>query len=148
MISAPATWLWIEWGKSAYSALFVDLVPPILKWLDLPGLRPSVVPDRFVSLVPFLVLMVLTPRLSLPRRVIGTALGFGAIFLSHLAFIVYMLVIQETESLRARPFVSIFPAFILLDAFPIIVWALIAKQFVSEVAARTLPTIFGDSKPT
>ena len=56
------------------------------------------------------------------------------------------MVMQQNEALAARPFRNIFPAFILLDAFPIFVWVLIARDFVSEVAARALPRIFGETR--
>lgn len=141
-ISVPATWLWIAWGRELYPRLFMELVPPLLVALGLPGLRPNLVPDRFISFVPFLVLMVVTPRMSALRRLLGTLAGFALIFASHLAFVLYVLWMQESETLRARPFVHIFPAFILLDAFPILVWALIAKDFVGEMAARALPGLF------
>lgn len=144
-ISIPATWLWIEWGRTLYPRIFMEIVPPILQLIGLPGFRPNQLPDRFISYVPFLVLMVVTPRLSPLRRISGTLLGFALIFLSHLAFVVYVFVMQESETLRARPFVNIFPAFILLDAFPIALWALFAREFLGELAARTLPGVFAKS---
>ncbi|MDB4433166.1 hypothetical protein N9166_00330 [bacterium] len=141
-ISIPLTWLWIEWGRSAYPKLFVQLGTPILVFLGLPGIRPDVLPDRFISYVPFLVLMVITPRISVARRVLGTALGFALIFLSHVAFTSYVMAFEHSERLSARPFVNIFPALILLDGFPIVVWAVIAKDFLGEVASRALPRLF------
>lgn len=142
-ISLPATWLWIAWGRTAYPALLEAVVPSVLGWIGMPGLRPSLVPDRFVSYVPFLVLMLVTPRLGAVRRALGTLVGFALIFASHVAFVVYVFAMQQSETLSARPFVNIFPAFLLLDAFPILLWALIARRFVPELAARALPRVFG-----
>lgn len=141
-ISIPLTWLWIEWGRSAYPKLFIRLATPILGLLGLPEIHPDVLPDRFISYVPFLVLMVITPRIGVARRIAGTALGFALIFLSHVAFTSYVMAFEESERLRARPFVNIFPALLLLDGFPIIIWAIIAKDFVSEAASRALPRLF------
>jgi hypothetical protein len=135
-ISAPATWLWIAWGRGAYPLLFMEVVPPILAALGLPALRPNQIPDRFVSLVPFLVLMWVTPRLGWRRRALGTLAGFALIFASHVAFVVWLIVMQESETLSARPFRNVFPAFILLDAFPILVWAVIARGFLRELVRR------------
>ena len=141
-ISVPLTWLWIEWGRSAYPKLFIEIGTPILVWFGLPGVQPDVLPDRFISYVPFLVLMVITPRIGVARRVLGTVLGFALIFLSHVAFTSYVMAFEYSERLSARPFVNIFPALLLLDSFPIVVWAIIAKDFVGEVAARALPQLF------
>ena len=142
-ISLPATWLWVAWGKEAYPRLFMHAVPALMNLLGYQGVQPTIIPDRFISFVPFFVLIMMTPRMSWKRRGVGTVVGFLAIFASHLAFATYVMVMQQSEVLAARPFRNIFPAFIALDAFPILVWVVIAKDFVSDFAARALPGLFG-----
>ena len=127
-LSVPLTWLWIEWGREAYPQLFLKVVTPIL-----PSVRPSHLPDRFVNYVPFLLLMVITPGMGLVRRVVGTAAGFALIFLTHVAFTWFAIAIDRYPELASRPFRSIFPAFILLDAFPIALWAILAADFLREL---------------
>ena len=147
VISVPLTWLWIEWGREAYPKLLPPFVRPLLALLDLPPQRPNLVPDRFISYVPFLVLMVVTPRIPAVRRVVGTALGFALIFLSHVAFVVYLILMGESERLSARPFANVFPALIALDALPIAVWAILAKDFLGEMASRALPGLVPKRPP-
>ena len=61
-VSAPLTWLWIAWGREAYGRLFFELAMPIYGLLGLTTLVPEGARDRFINYLPFLILMLVTPR--------------------------------------------------------------------------------------
>ena len=67
VVSAPLTWLWIEWGRDAYGELFTQLSLPIYGFFGLTTVVPSGARDRFINYLPFLILMIITPRMSLRR---------------------------------------------------------------------------------
>ena len=67
-ISVPVTWLWLEWGREAYGQLFATLSIPIFGALGLTTIMPEGSRDRFINYLPFLVLVLVTPRMSWLRR--------------------------------------------------------------------------------
>ena len=72
VLSVPVTWLWLEWGREAYGELFVNLSLPIYGFFGETSLMPAGARDRFINYLPFLILMVITPRLGWVRRIVGT----------------------------------------------------------------------------
>ncbi len=71
--------------------------------------------------------MILTPRLTLRRRVAVTAIGLVALFALHIAA-------NLAEDPRAHAFPIAVALF--LDAAPFLLWAAIAYPFVREIATR------------
>jgi len=140
-VSAPLTWVWIQWGRDAYGELFLALSLPIYGLLGLTDLIPVGARDRFINYLPFLILMIVTPRLSLRRRVLGTLVGFLVIFCSHLVF-VYAATQADAAGGARTPagFMRIVPANTLSDALPFALWVLIAREFVWEKVSTVLGT--------
>ena len=85
LLSVPLTWLWMEWGRGAYGRFFTSMVSPLYELLDI-GWNPGGARERYINYIPFFVLMFITPRLSMARRLYGTAAGFLAIFVFHVIF--------------------------------------------------------------
>ena len=149
VLSVPLTWLWIEWGREAYGALFAKLALPIYGLVGLTDLVPSGARDRFINYLPFLILMLITPRLSLKRRLVGIAAGFLVIFAVHVVF-VYVAstaVDPRTSGITSHGFMRIVPANALSDAIPFALWVFIAKDFVWEKISRVLGPASEASRP-
>ena len=145
-VSAPLTWLWVTWGREAYGALFLHLAMPIYGLLGLTDLVPDGARDRFINYLPFLILMIVTPRLSLRRRVVGTLVGFLVIFAVHLVFVYVASTAHQAHSasLTRQGFVRIVPANALCDSVPFVLWVFFARDFVWESVSRA----FGPSEAT
>lgn len=140
-VSVPLTWLWLVWGRDAYGALFLELALPIYGLLGLTDLVPVGARDRFINYLPFLILMIVTPRLSLRRRIVGTAVGFLVIFCVHLVFVYVASTAAEVGGPRTpRGFLQIVPANTLSDAVPFALWVVIAREFVWEQVGRAFGT--------
>lgn len=136
-ISAPLTWAWMEWGRGIYARIFPHLALPIYGWLGATSIVPNGDRERFLNYIPFLVLMLVTPRLSPTRRIAGTLLGMFAIFLGHVAFVgVADASFGPRGGITAQGFQTFFPALLLCDSMPFVLWAIIARDFVKEHAAR------------
>jgi hypothetical protein len=137
-VSAPLTWLWIVWGRDAYGKLFLAMAMPIYGLLGLTEIVPHGARDRFINYLPFLILMLITPRLTLKRRVIGTAVGFAVIFVVHLVFVYVASTALESRSMAIteQGFMRIVPANALSDSVPFVLWVLIAREFVWENVGR------------
>jgi len=127
-LTAPLTWLWQEWGRGAYRAIYVPAAQAVYGLLGY-GHVPVPGRQRFIDWIPFLALMILTPRLRLSRRLLGIVFGMLALFLLHILV-----------QLWAGPPKRSFPLWVkmLLDAAPFALWVAIAHEFVREVAARAL----------
>jgi hypothetical protein len=135
-ISAPLTWLWIEWGRAAYGRLFLQLALPIYGLLGLTTLIPDGERDRFINYLPFLVLMLITPRMTVTRRVVGLAAGFVVIFFVHLLFVyIASTAIQPGGAVDTQGFKKLVAANQLADSVPFILWVVIAREFVWEQTA-------------
>ncbi len=136
-VSAPLTWLWIVWGRDAYGELFQVLALPIYGLLGLTEIVPTGARDRFINYLPFLILMLITPRLSWRRRLGGTVAGFVVIFLVHVVFVYVATQVQaDDRGLTADGFIRIVPANALSDSVPFVLWVVIARDFVWESVGR------------
>ena len=71
--------------------------------------------------------MILTPRLSRRRRLVGTALGMVALFALHIASN-----LMDSPQSRTLPLGTS----LALDAAPFLLWVVIAHQFVRDIARR------------
>jgi hypothetical protein len=135
-VTVPLTWLWLAWGRDAYHGVFVHLAAPLPLWFDLPSYRLIAVPQRFINFVPFLALMLVTPRLGLARRVLGTLVGFGVIVVAHLAFYVASIAVYAKHGMTPRAISALFPVLLLSDTLPFILWAIIARDVLRDAIAR------------
>lgn len=137
-ISAPLTWAWMKWGSSAYGHFLARAVNRFASFLGV-AIEQVAVPDRFVGYVPFLVLVLLTPRIQLVRRIAGTIGGFLTLFLGHSAI---LLVVVSMEARGTAPPV-LFPdtAYVLLEALPFLLWAVVARDFLIETLAPAPPAL-------
>ncbi|MCP5039531.1 MAG: hypothetical protein GY944_00790 [bacterium] len=137
-LTVPVTWLWLEWGRAAYGRLFAQLAIPIFGFLGMTRVIPLGARDRFINYLPFLILMVVTPRMGWLRRVVGIVVGFVAIFFLQV-FFVYMaevVGVEGGEVNRQDVYEKMLPVMLLCDAFPFVLWIVIAKDFVREVTAK------------
>ena len=126
-LTAPLTWLWQVWGRDAYAASYSPVAHSIYSFL---GFDDISAPgrERFINYIPFLTLMILTPRLSPRRRLVGIALGMVALFCLHIA-----INLTHVPGEHALPIgMSLF-----LDASPFLLWVLIAHQFISGIARQS-----------
>lgn len=144
-LTVPLTWLWIEWGRAAYGRLFTQLAIPIFGMLGMTDTLPLGERDRFINYLPFLILMVITPRLSLVRRIVGIVVGFVLIFFLQVVFVYVAEVVgvQGGAVDRQDIYEKMLPLLLLSDAFPFVLWIVFAKEFVSEFSAK----LFRNAKP-
>ena len=137
-LSAPLTWLWVEGGRRAYNRVIGAAAWPLIERLGLPSLKLGLVSPHFVSWLPFVVLMVVTPGLSRRRRALGTLVGLAAIFAVHVACALLAALSDAAYGRSARAVALRFPALMLSDALPFVLWALVARGFVRDFALRAL----------
>ena len=135
VITVPLAWLWLEWGRMAYLRIFVKLSTPILVILGVTEFKPNLVQEHFLNYVPFLVLMVITPQLSIRRRIIGTVVGFVIIFFDHIGLVSMAYVAYSNYGLSSKAFSTLFPALLFSDSLPFILWAIIAGGYLKGVVA-------------
>lgn len=137
-LTVPLTWLWLEWGRAAYGHLFTRLAIPIFGFLGMTRVIPLGARDRFINYLPFLILMVVTPRMSWVRRVAGIAVGFVLIFVVQVFFVYVSAVVgvQDGEVNRQDLYEKMLPVLLLCDAFPFVLWIVIAKDYVREVTTK------------
>jgi hypothetical protein len=138
-ITVPLTWLWMSWGREAYAAVFEQLATPIYDLLGLRTIRPSGVHERFLNYLPFFVLMLLTPRLSPLRRTLGLLIGSVVLFLFHVGFaIATSWGPRAAGSMTESAFQISFPAYIISDSLPFLLWIVIAHEVVGEMAEKAM----------
>ena len=125
-LTAPFVWLWQVGGLSAYHALYSPIAEAIYEWLGFEGVAAPA-RDRYINLIPFLALMVLTPNLSTRRRLGGTAIGLVILFTMHIA----VNLTANPTTLRLP-----WPISLALDAAPFFLWVIIANEFVRDLMRR------------
>jgi len=144
-ITAPLTWLWLEGGRQLYHEVFVELTQPMLNWFGWPNSRLGSVPQRFISYVPFLALMLIPPRITPARRFWGTLIGFGILFLSHAGFVLASIAAYTRYGETPDAIRAVFGVMLLLDSFPFILWAIICWSSLRGAVESASARIFGDS---
>lgn len=145
-LTVGLTWLWIAWGGEAYERLLLAVAGPLLRAIGVTTIAESPAQKRFVSLVPFLVLMWLTPGMSLRRRAAGTLLGGSVLVVAHVALVGIEQWAQSSRRPTASPFATLFPAALFVDALPFMIWAVVAHRYLSGLFARVMgPRARGDS---
>ncbi len=144
-LTVPLTWLWLEWGRAAYGRLFTQLAIPIFGMLELTETMPLGARDRFINELPFRILMVVTPRMSRGRRGVGIVVGFVLIFIVQVVF-VYVAEVVGVQGGRVNQqdiYEKMLPVLLFCDAFPFVLWVVIAKDFVREMSAK----LFQNAQP-
>lgn len=141
-LTALLAWMWEAGGRAAYRDALAAAVRPVFGALGLVGLEPREA-DRFVSYVPFLVLMAVTRGLALRRRAVGALIGCAAIFVSHVGLVLAAHLARARHGAGAGGFSVLFPATLLVDCLPLVLWALIAR----EPLARALRGLRGSADP-
>jgi hypothetical protein len=148
LLTTALTWLWVAWAGAAYERLLLAVAGPLLDALGVTRVAQSPAQKRFVSYVPFLVLMALTPGLGLRRRVLGTLVGCALLLLAHVG----LLAVEELSLSRRRPtsdpFSTLFPAALFVDSLPFMLWAVIAHRCLRELLGRWLPPASGRDAST
>jgi len=125
-LTAPIVWLWHIGGWKLYHALYSPVAEAVYRWLGLEGVEATS-RIRYINLIPFVTLMVLTPNLSTRRRLTGTAIGLAILFAMHIAV-----------NLVANPKTQVLPQMVrlMLDAAPFFLWVVIAREFVRDFMQR------------
>jgi len=127
-LSVPLTWLWVVWGQHAYAELLIRVAGPLLHPLGVTDVVDSPARKRFVNYVPFVVLVSITPGLSARRRGLGLLLGLPAIFCCHVGLVAVEFLAHGAHRPTSDPFSTVFPAALFTDAFPFILWAILAQE--------------------
>ena len=136
VVSLSLTWLWIEWGRRAYGRLFLEVANPIYGWFGITAYQGGV-RERYINYIPFLVLMLVTPRIGWMRRTLGTLVGLVLIFAFHVGFTVWVEAAYPLDgSTTPGGFPVYLPAILFSDALPLILWAVICHEFVAGVMSR------------
>jgi hypothetical protein len=131
-LTAPLTWLWIAGGRELYASYFVPIADAIYDLLGVEGARGYSWRERYINYVPFAALVLLTPSLGARRRAVGLAAGLLAIFASHVLF-------NGIAQHGAEDFATMPTALsIASDSLPFLLWAIIARDFVRDVARRVI----------
>ena len=141
-LSLPLAWLWHEWGVDRYVAFLFAILRPLHDALGWPfvGKGGGGLSLRFVSHVPFLILVLLTPGLSWRRRVLGGLLGSAFIAATHL----FLITLTNAAFLAGGGvFRKVAPFVLIMDGLPLLAWLVVARDFL-----RTLVPGLGEEPPT
>jgi hypothetical protein len=145
-LTVGLTWLWIAGAGAAYERLLLAVAGPVLELFGVTRIVESPAQKRFVALVPFAVLMWLTPGMSLRRRAAGTLIGGLLLVISHVALVGIEQWAQSSQRPTTSPFATLFPAALFVDALPFMIWAVVAHRYLSGVFTRVLgPRARGDA---
>ena len=131
-LTVPLAWLWQEWGVKRYVAFqfaIMQLLHETLGW-PFAGKGSGGLSLRFVSHVPFLVLVLLTPRLSWRRRVLGGLLGSVFIVATHL-FVITLVNVAFLAG--GGVFRRVAPFVLIMDGMPLFAWLVVARDFLRSV---------------
>ena len=124
-ITLLLTWLWGEGGRMAYGRFLKSVAPPIYDLFGFEGARVGAFRQRYVNFIPFVGLVLLTPQLSLRRRLGGLALGLFVLFVGHLG-----LNLTEVGTGRARH-LPLVPSLV-SDTLPFLVWLIVAAPALAH----------------
>jgi hypothetical protein len=128
LLSMFLTWLWLSGGNELYADAMQPIAWQLNKALGLQG-PGSMKRGRFINLVPFVSLMLLTPRLTRRRRFGGLAIGVLILMLSHLG-------LNALGVAMRTPLFLPNTASVVSDAAPFILWFVIARDFIRDTLQR------------
>ncbi len=129
VVSIALTWVWNEWLRWLYGDFFKAVATPLYKSLGLDHARVVALRLRYINFVPFVALILVTPRLTLRRRSIGLIVGLMTISASHLMLDLTALI----QPGAALPMV----AKLISDSFPFLVWFVVAYPVVADLIPGT-----------
>ena len=135
-ITLILTWLWGEGGRVLYGKFLKLVAPGIYDLLGLEGARVGAFRQRYVNFVPFIGLVLVTPRLSARRRFLGLTTGLVVLFCGHLA-------LNLTETREGGRHLPLVPS-LLSDTLPFLVWLVVA----APARGGWLPANAVSEKPT
>jgi len=139
LITVPLAWWWTQGGLDSYYEIFKRLAFPLLQEMGVTGISPGLVRDRLAGYIPFFAVMLVTPQLSLKRRLVGLGFGFAAIFFAHVALGYWSWVCFIRDGENPGSMARYFPALVLNDAVPFVAWAIVANRFLLERLRRVMP---------
>ena len=127
-------WAWVYGGQRFYAQILVWSASWVYPLFGLGGIPLAAARLRYVNIVPFVALMLVTPGLSWKRRSVGILAGLLFLHFSHLALNATPRLIDiGREGLGPNTLSPIF--MIVSDGLPFVLWAFFAPGFF--VAART-----------
>ena len=131
-LTIPLSWLWHEWGVERYVAFLFAIMRKLRDTVGWPfaGKGGGGLSLRFVSHVPFLVLVLITPRLSMRRRVLGALLGSLFIAVTHL-FIITL--VNAAFLAGDSVFRKVAPFVLIMDGLPFLAWLVVARDFLRNL---------------
>jgi hypothetical protein len=140
-VTLPLTWWWMNGGQQQYwTYVYKPFAFPVLGWLGVTTFPPSVVRERLMNFLPFLALMISTPGMRPTVRAKRSALGFGLIFLGQIGLAWWASVVyQGRTGPQSEAAAAFFPAVVASDALPFVLWALMAREFVTALLASVMP---------
>jgi hypothetical protein len=139
-LTLPLAWLWLESGEAVYARFLLQLLEPLYDSIGLRHTRGGPVSPRLVSVVPFVVLMAITPGLSWRRRVVGSLVGLLLIACFHLALFTLVDASYAVLGRSRRALTKIVPFLLINDGLPLLVWIFFARDFL-----RRLVPAFGET---
>jgi hypothetical protein len=136
-LTAPLTWLWVVAdGRELFARQF--FVPIAGTIYDALGLEIRAVwRERYIHFVPFIALVLLTPRLGARRRTLGLLGGLVAMFCAD------VVINGIAQYGHRRPVDLSMPLKVMSDALPFAVWAVVAQRFVADLARGAVGSAFG-----
>jgi hypothetical protein len=140
LITAPLAWWWTQGGLESYYELFKRLAFPLLQELGVGHISPGLVRDRLAGFIPFVALMLVTPQMPLKRRLGGLGLGIVVIFFGHVALSYWAWASFGRTGVSADSMARYFPALIINDAVPFILWAFFANRFLLDRLQKVIPS--------
>ncbi len=131
-LTIPLAWLWHQWGVARYVAFLFAIMQTLHDTLGWPfaGKGGGGLSLRFISHVPFLILVLLTPGLSWRRRILGGLLGSVFIAATHL----FMITLVNAAFLGGGGvFRKVAPFILIMDGLPLLAWLVVARDFLRSV---------------
>ena len=132
-LSMPLAWLWLEWGQPVYVRLLRAMLDPIYHAIGLHHQGAGPVAPRLVSVVPFLVLMAITPAMSWRRRWVGALVGMAVILGFHLFLFAMVDAVYSVLGRNRRALSRIVPLLLVNDGIPFLVWLFFARDFLRQI---------------
>ena len=127
-VSVPLTWLWLAHLRYLYANVFQAIAKPFFALLGM-GDIPIVFRTRFINFIPFIAMILVTPKLGVRRKSLGILLGLVVILLGHLAFtgIAGQAQLNMSSGGTLEDSFSVHIAGMLLsDSMPLLLWLIIA----------------------
>ena len=134
VLTVPLTWLWLSGGEELYAKAITPIAREIYELIGVSG-KGTLRRTRFINLVPYTTLILLTPRLSPRKRLVGLLTGWLLLISSHIGLNGYAM---ASGSRGQLPPVAALGS----DALPFLIWFVFARDFVRE----TLRAVRGEAE--